>query len=55
MPVGDKRGRGYELGTTVVQIQIVVRAWSEQARPLAMSIYRLRITLQNYELTHLLQ
>lgn len=26
-PVGyDKRGRGYELGTTVVQIQIVVRA-----------------------------
>lgn len=26
MPVGDKRGRGYELGTTVVQIQIVVRA-----------------------------
>ena len=29
MPVGDKRGRGYELGTTVVQIQIVVRA-SEQ-------------------------
>lgn len=22
----DKRGRGYELGTTVVQIQIVVRA-----------------------------
>ena len=25
MPVGDKRGRGYELGTTVVQIQIVAR------------------------------
>ena len=33
MPVGDKRGRGYELGTTVVQIQKVRAALEHGAGP----------------------